>query len=58
MTSKGICIRHEAVRPPDGYRCSNWQKRCRVCGPFIKWDGVKCLCCGMTLSTRQQRTKR
>jgi len=27
MTCKGICIRHEAVRPPDSYRYSNGQKR-------------------------------
>jgi hypothetical protein len=52
MTCKGICIRHQAVRPLDGYRDSNGQKRCRVCDLFIKWDGVKCPCCGMTLSTR------
>jgi len=56
MTCKGICIRHVAVRPPDGYRYSNGQKRCRVCNLFIKWDGVKCPCCGMTLSTRQHRS--
>jgi len=28
MTCKGICIRHEAARPADGYRYSNGQKRC------------------------------
>jgi len=57
MTCKGICIRHEAVRPPDGYRYSNGQKCCRVCGLFMNWDGVNCPCCGMTLSTNQHRSK-
>ena len=56
MTCKGICIRHEAVRPPDGYRYSNGQKRCRVCDVFIKWEEVKCPCCRMTLSKRQHRS--
>jgi len=57
MTCKGICIRHEAARPADGYRYSNGQNRCRVCDLFIEWGGVKCPCCGMTLSTRQHRSK-
>jgi hypothetical protein len=40
MTCKGIYIRHEAVKPPAGYRYPNGRKRCIVCDLFIEWDGV------------------
>jgi hypothetical protein len=44
MTCKGICVRHKAS-------CSynNGNKRCQICEIFIKWDGLRCPCCGYRL---------
>jgi uncharacterized Zn finger protein (UPF0148 family) len=44
MTCKGICIRHKATS-----RYVTGNKRCQICGLFIKWDGVFCPCCGYRL---------
>ncbi|MDQ4013546.1 MAG: hypothetical protein M3146_07460 [Thermoproteota archaeon] len=47
---KGICERHRALRPSDGSgggsRYSAGQRRCQICQIFMKWNGVRCPCCG------------
>jgi predicted amidophosphoribosyltransferase len=46
MTCKGVCIRHKALgRYTDGH------KRCKSCDVFIKWEGLRCPCCGYQLRT-------
>ena len=47
MTCKGICIRHKA-----SYRYATGNKRCQVCEIFIKWNGLRCPCCGYKLRNR------
>ncbi|MDP8902796.1 MAG: hypothetical protein M3M86_03395 [Thermoproteota archaeon] len=58
MTCKGICERHKALRPANGSggRYSAGQKRCMICEIFIKWDGVRCPCCGCRLRTKPKNT--
>ena len=47
MTCKGICIRHKA-----SYLYATGNKRCQVCEIFIKWNGLRCPCCGYKLRNR------
>jgi DNA-directed RNA polymerase subunit RPC12/RpoP len=58
MTCKGICARHKALRPADGFgRYSAGQKICRTCGVFMKWDGgMWCPCCGGKLRAKPRNT--
>jgi uncharacterized Zn finger protein (UPF0148 family) len=53
MPCKGICIRHKAI---SNYY-ANGQKRCKICGLFIKWDGLFCPCCGHRLRARPRNPK-
>ena len=48
MTCKGICVLYKAV----SNHYANGHKRCQQCGIFIKWDGLRCPCCGYKLRTR------
>jgi hypothetical protein len=58
MTCKGICIRHRAQRPASYFgRYATGQKRCQVCSIFIKWDGLRCPCCGCKVRTRPRYSK-
>ncbi len=59
MVCKGICQQHKALRPADssgGRRYSAGQKRCTICELFIKWDGLRCPCCGCRLRTKPKNT--
>ena len=47
MPCKGICIRHKALG-----RYNSEHKRCQQCEIFIKWNGLRCPCCGYKLRTR------
>ena len=47
MPCKEICTRHKASG-----RYANGNKRCHQCDLFIKWDGLRCPCCGYKLRTR------
>jgi hypothetical protein len=53
MACKGICIRYKAA----SNHYANGQKRCQVCGLFIKWDGLWCPCCRGRLRTGPRRFK-
>jgi hypothetical protein len=56
MSCKGICIQHRAqVRL--GGRYANGQKRCQVCQIYIKWDGLRCPCCGCKVRSRPRNSK-
>jgi hypothetical protein len=46
MTCKGICIRHKASG-----RYANGHIRCQHCNIFIKYEGLRCPCCGYQLRT-------
>ena len=46
MTCKGICIRDKA----SGHYIYG-HKRCKNCNLFIKWEGLRCPCCGYRLRT-------
>ena len=48
MTCKGICIHHKASG-----RYAYRHKRCQHCNKFIKWEGLRCPCCGYQLRTDQ-----
>jgi uncharacterized Zn finger protein (UPF0148 family) len=52
MTCKGICVRHKA-----SCRYATGNKRCQVCGIFIKWDGLGCPCCGHRLRVEPRSFK-
>ncbi|MFL6402302.1 MAG: hypothetical protein ACJ71M_02325, partial [Nitrososphaeraceae archaeon] len=32
-------------------------KRCKACDIFLKWDGLRCPCCGYKLRTTQTNIK-
>jgi len=49
MTCKGICKRYKAKMPVNLTRYADGQKRCSTCVIFIRWDGLRCPCCGMFL---------
>ena len=57
MVCKGICSRHQAIRPSTGMRYLIGQKRCQVCQIFIYWQGFFCPCCGYRLRTRPRNRK-
>ena len=49
MICKGRCTHHKAHKPFDSSRYAAGQKRCQICGIFIKWDGIFCPCYGCRL---------
>ncbi len=49
MGCKNICIQYKATGSFVGGRYNLGQKRCQVCDVFIKWDGLRCPCCGFKL---------
>jgi hypothetical protein len=44
MTCKGISIRHRVSG-----RYGNGRKHCQHCNIFIKYEGLRCPCCGYQL---------
>jgi rRNA maturation endonuclease Nob1 len=57
MVCKGICSRHQAMRPSAGMRYLKGQKRCQGCQIFINWQGFFCPCCGCRLRNRPRNKK-
>lgn len=53
MNCKEICHQYKAKKPilPDT-RYGNGQKRCKECGIFIEWDGIRCPCCSGKLRSK------
>jgi hypothetical protein len=52
---KGICIKYIAQKPPPTIRrYTAGQKRCQICAIFIKWDRLRCPCCGTILRTKSR----
>ena len=48
-TCKGTCVRFRAAGYEGKHRYKNGQKLCPVCGIFLKWEGIRCPCCTVTL---------
>jgi hypothetical protein len=48
MTCKGTCIRHKGSG-----RYLNGHKRRQHCNIFIKYEGLRCPCCGYQLRVGQ-----
>ncbi len=57
MTCKGTCIRFKAQKPVGTGRYARGQKRCQICGIYLKWEGVWCPCCGYRLRTKPRNLK-
>ena len=58
MRCRGVCTSYKTMKPTTNFsRYLNGQKRCQVCGIFIKWAGVRCPCCGYTLRTNPRSLK-
>jgi len=57
MTCKNICVRYKAVGLVSDGRYANGQKRCIVCGIYIKWSGLWCPCCGCKLRSKPRSSK-
>jgi hypothetical protein len=64
LTCKGICIRYKAQRESlassafgGGWRYANGQKRCQACEIFLRWDRLRCPCCGYRLRTRSRSVR-
>ena len=57
MVCKGICSRHQAMRPSSGRRYLIGQKRCNVCQIFINWQSFWCPCCGYRLRNKPRNKK-
>jgi hypothetical protein len=53
MACNGVtCILYKAPRTPLVGRYFEGQKRCQICGIFIKWEGIFCPCCRTKLRTK------
>jgi hypothetical protein len=57
MVCKGICMRHKAQKPVGMGRYAAGQRRCQICQMFIKWEGLRCPCCGYRLRTKPRNLK-
>ena len=58
MNCKGICIHHRAQRPAGSFgRYATGQKRCQICAIFMRWDGLRCPCCGCRVRTKPRNSK-
>ena len=58
MICKGICLLHRARRPSGSFgRYATGQKRCQICNIFLRWDGLRCPCCGCKVRTRPRNSK-
>lgn len=57
MVCKDICIKHKAIKSKTGSRYTSGQKRCQVCDIFIRWDGLRCPCCGYKLRVKPRSPK-
>jgi len=57
MTCNEICQRYKAIGKVTGGRYKNGQKRCHVCDIFIKFDGIRCPCCGYQLRSNPRNKK-
>ena len=49
MGCRGICGKYKALKPANGSRYENGQKRCQTCEVFLKWNGNQCPCCKLKL---------
>jgi hypothetical protein len=52
MSCRNICERFKATKEQRGSYYSEGYKRCQICDVFIKWNGIKCPCCGRILRTK------
>lgn len=49
MTCRKICEKYRVSKPyGQGYYQAGF-KRCQICDLFIKFDGIRCPCCGYKL---------
>ena len=53
-TCSGICKKYQALKPVAGGRYSQGQKRCQMCIKWIKFEGIRCLCCNYRLRNRSR----
>lgn len=53
----GICPRYKVTKPKNGGRYAANQKRCKICEIFIKYEGVRCPCCGYKLRIKARYSK-
>ena len=59
MVCRGICVKYKVgkLNVAGNHRYFAGQKRCSLCGIFIKWEGNLCPCCGLSLRIRPRNTK-
>ena len=57
MACKNLCVNYKAKKPKNAQRYLSGQKRCFVCDLFIKWEGLRCPCCGFKLRVKPRTTK-
>jgi len=58
LACKGLCTRYKSKKNHTNSegRYAEGQKRCSNCEVFVKWDGVKCPCCNVTLRVKPRNT--
>ena len=51
MACSDMCRQYKATRTFGGSRYASGQKYCKTCAMFIRWDGVRCPCCGLQMKS-------
>ena len=57
MSCNGVCQRYKAKKPKGISRYESGQKRCNICGVFMKWEGLYCPCCNMRIRVSSRYSK-
>nr|WP_083879805.1 MULTISPECIES: hypothetical protein [Nitrosopumilus] len=57
FSCKGICDSLMEEPVPSGLRYKLGQKRCTLCGIFVKTTNLRCPCCNARLRTRSRNKK-
>ena len=54
---KGICVQYKATGFKGKHRYENGQKLCPTCSRFLRWEGIRCPCCGCRLRSNPKSGK-
>ena len=58
MFCRGTCSKYAVKHSPSaGGRYESGHKRCSSCEIFIKFDGIRCPCCGTALREKPRSSK-
>jgi hypothetical protein len=57
MSCKNICIEYKAKKSYHATYYENGVRRCTECEVFIRWNKIRCPCCGTCLRIRTHDAK-